>query len=53
MAQDEAIEQIDIIYKEAMAELEAITERHKQEIDEYIDQLKQEKVKQLEKELKS
>lgn len=44
-------EQLEEIYRDAAIKLREITERHKQEIDAYIEELKQEKIKKLKEEL--
>lgn len=44
---------VEAIYQRALAKLESIAERHKQEIDAYIEELNQAKIKKLEHDLRS
>ncbi len=53
MAQSDKEEKIDEIYKEAEKKLQLIAKRQKEEIDAYLAELKEEKLKKLEQELKS
>jgi len=53
MDKDTQIKQLDTIYEEATGKLQAIAKRHKDEIDAYIQELEEAKVKKLEKELRS
>lgn len=46
-------ETVEAIYQEALMKLEAIAERHKQEIDAYLEELNQAKIKKLTGELQA
>lgn len=53
MSKDKTLEkQLEMLYDEAMSELRDIRERHKEEINLYLEELKEKKIKKLQKDLK-
>ncbi len=46
-------EQIDAIYQKGILKLEEISKRYKEEMDAYIEELRQEKIRSLEKDLQA